>query len=133
MRTETYAIAEIAGDQIILEPGKKISVPKLEVEAGSTFIADKVLYLRNGDKIQIGKPYIKDAAIETTVVEQKRAPKVIVFKKKRRKGYKVKRGHRQHYTVLQVANFGGQPEPKAEHKTEPESKAETTGKKTTKK
>ncbi|MFA4839065.1 MAG: 50S ribosomal protein L21 [Candidatus Neomarinimicrobiota bacterium] len=129
MRTNYYAIAEISGDQVILEPGKKLSVPKLELEVGATFVANKILYLRKGEDIQIGMPFVKDAEIETTVLEQKRLPKVIVFKKKRRKGYKVKNGHRQPYTVLQVSKFAGQPE--AAPTADPNPVAETTNEKPT--
>jgi len=102
MKSELYAIAEIAGDQVVLETGKKIAVPKLDVEIGKEYIIDSVLYLREGDAVKVGSPVVKGARIETSVVEHKRLPKVIVFKKKRRKGYKVKKGHRQHYTVLEV-------------------------------
>lgn len=106
MNRQNYAIAEIAGDQVILEPGKNISVPKMELEAGATFLADKILFLHAGEDIKVGKPYLTDVTIETVVVEHKRADKVMVFKKKKRKGYRVKKGHRQPFTVLKVAEFG---------------------------
>jgi len=102
MNNELYAIANIAGDQVVLEPGKKIAVPKLDIEVGKSYTADSILYLREGEEVKIGTPYIEGAKIATVVLEHKRLPKVVVFKKKRRKGYKVKRGHRQPYTVLEV-------------------------------
>jgi len=102
MKSEMYAIAEIAGDQVVLETGKKISVPRLDVEAGKEFIVDSVLYYRDGKDVKIGSPTVKGIQISTVVVEHNRLPKVIVFKKKRRKGYKVKNGHRQPYTLLEV-------------------------------
>ncbi|MBN2600556.1 MAG: 50S ribosomal protein L21 [Candidatus Marinimicrobia bacterium] len=102
MKSEMYAIAEIAGDQVVLETGKKISVPRLDVEEGKEFIVDSVLYYRNGNDVKIGNPTVKGVQISTVVVEHKRLPKVIVFKKKRRKGYRVKNGHRQPYTLLEV-------------------------------
>ncbi|HMA61640.1 MAG TPA: 50S ribosomal protein L21 [bacterium] len=106
IQRETYAIAEIAGKQIILEPGKKVNVPKLkDFEEGNEYIADKILYLRDGDKVEIGEPYLKDKDIKAKVVEHTKDKKVIVFKKKRRKRYKVKRGHRQQYTVIEVEDF----------------------------
>ncbi len=115
MNTEMYAIADVAGDQVVLETGKKVAVPKLDIEAGKKFMVDSVLYLRTGDTVKIGNPTVKDIQIETVVVEQKRLPKVIVFKKKRRKGYKVKKGHRQPYTLLEVK--GIQTTKKAKSKT----------------
>lgn len=106
IQREIYAIAEIAGKQIILEPGKKVNVPKLkDFEEGNEYIADKILYLRDGDKVEIGEPYLKDTDIKTKVVEHTKDKKVIVFKKKRRKRYKVKRGHRQQYTIIEVEDF----------------------------
>ncbi len=105
MKRKNYAIAEIAGKQVILEPGKKLRVPKLKLEEGAEYKADKILYLRNGDDVTVGQPYLKDNAIKTTVVSHDRDKKVIVFKKKRRKRYKVKKGHRQDYSVIEVENF----------------------------
>lgn len=109
MHSKNYAIAEVAGDQVILTPGAKVAVPKLDLEVGSKYTADKILFLHQGEEIKVGTPYLTDLSIETTVVEHKRLSKVTVFKKKRRKGYKVKKGHRQPYTVLQVEPFGATP------------------------
>jgi len=106
MRTDRYAIADIAGQQTILEPGKKVTVPQLNLEPGSPYPVTKILYLHLGDDIQVGTPLIPNTTIETTVVEHQRADKVIIFKKKRRKGYRLKKGHRQPFTVLQVGSFG---------------------------
>lgn len=100
-----YAIAEIAGQQVILEPGKMVSVPKIDVEEGTKYTVDKILYIRQNGKVKIGKPYVRGVSVETVVKEHKRADKIIVFKKKRRKGYKVKRGHRQPFCVLEVVEF----------------------------
>lgn len=102
MRSENYAIAEIAGQQIVMEPGKKIKVPRLDQEAGATYVVKHVLYLRNGEKVEVGNPFIENVSIDTTVVEHARLKKVIVFKKKRRKGYRVKNGHRQPYSKLRI-------------------------------
>ena len=131
MKRKNYAIAEIAGQQIILEPGKKVEVPKLNLEEGEKYTSDKILYLRDGDKVDIGQPFVKNCAIETTVAEHDRADKVIVFKKKRRKGYKVKNGHRQQFTVLEVGEFSKKAAPKkvakkTEKKTAPKKVAEKT-------
>ena len=105
MKRENYAIAEIAGKQVILEPGKKIRVPKLDLEEGAEYTADKILYLRQGDDVTVGQPYLEDSAIKTTVLEHDRDAKIIVYKKHRRKRYDVKKGHRQDYSVIEVENF----------------------------
>ncbi len=105
MKRENYAIAEISGKQVILEPGKKIKVPKLNLEEGAEYTADKILYLRKGEDVQIGAPYLENNEIKTTVVAHDREAKVIVYKKKRRKRYDVKKGHRQQYTVIQAEDF----------------------------
>jgi large subunit ribosomal protein L21 len=102
MENNSYVIAEIAGRQVVLEPGKTASVPKLDLEIGSSLSIDKVLYLRQGDQVKVGTPYVKNVAVSTIVKDHLRSDKVIVFKKKRRKGYKVKKGHRQPYTLLEV-------------------------------
>ncbi len=105
MEKMNYAIAEIAGQQVILEPGKKVTVPKIDVEEGTKYTADKILYIRQDKKVKIGKPYVRGVSVETVVKKHKRADKIVVFKKKRRKGYKVKRGHRQPFCVLEVGEF----------------------------
>ena len=105
MKRENYAIAEIAGKQVILEPGRKLRVPKLNLEEGAEYTADKILYLRKGDEVTVGQPYLEDSEIKTTVVEHDREAKIIVYKKKRRKRYDVKKGHRQQFTVVEVENF----------------------------
>ena len=105
MKRENYAIAEIAGKQVILEPGKKIKVPRLNLEEGSEFTADKILYLRKGEEVKVGTPFLEDNEIKTTVVEHDREAKIIVYKKKRRKRYDVKNGHRQQYTIIQAEDF----------------------------
>lgn len=105
MKRENYAIAEIAGKQVILEPGKKIRVPKLDLEEGAEYTADKILYLRKGDDVTVGQPYVEDSAIKATVVGHDREAKIIVYKKRRRKRYDVKKGHRQNYSVIEVEKF----------------------------
>lgn len=102
MTREVYAIAEIAGKQVILEPNKDVTVPRLDAEVGQKYTIDKILYFKKGEDIQLGTPYIDGLKFEAIVKEHFRDKKVIVFKKKRRKGNKVKKGHRQHYTVLHL-------------------------------
>jgi len=126
-KRENYAIAEIAGQQVILEPGKKVKVPKLDLKQGAKFKADKIMYLRQKDQIEVGQPYLKNIHINTVVTDHDRDDKVIVFKKKRRNRYQIKKGHRQPYTLLEVKDFTTAT-PKTTAKKEP--KAKTAAKKT---
>ena len=96
-----YAIIESGGKQFRVEPQSKIAVEKLDAEIGQELILDKVL-LVGGDECKIGAPYVEGASVKAEVVEQFRAGKVIVFKRRRRKDSKVKHGHRQDLTKLLV-------------------------------
>ena len=89
-----YAIVEIAGQQFKVEEGKKIFVHRLDVEEGNKIEFDQVLLIEDEGKITIGEPVIKDAVVEGKVLDNVRGDKVIVFKKKRKKGYRVRNGHR---------------------------------------
>jgi large subunit ribosomal protein L21 len=100
-----YAIVEIAGQQFKVEEGKKIFVHRLEAENGNNVEFDQVLLIEDKGKIVIGEPVIKDALVEGKVLEQLRGDKVIVFKKKRKKGYRVKNGHRQYFTQVEIVSI----------------------------
>jgi large subunit ribosomal protein L21 len=100
-----YAIVEIAGQQFKVEAGKKIFVHRLEDEEGKKVEFDQVLLIEDNDKIVIGEPVIKDALVEGKVLEQLRGDKVIVFKKKRKKGYRIKNGHRQYFTQIEIVSI----------------------------
>jgi large subunit ribosomal protein L21 len=102
-----YAIVEIAGQQFKVEEGKKIFVHRLEIEEGKNLEFDQVLLIDNEGTITIGEPLIKDAVIEGTVLDHVRGDKVIVFKKKRKKGYRVKNGHRQNFTQVEILTING--------------------------
>ena len=107
-----YAIVEIAGQQFKVEEGKKIFVHRLEVEEGNHIDFDKVLLIEDEGKITIGEPTIKDAVIEGKILDHLRGDKVIVFKKKRRKGYRVKNGHRQNFSQVEIVSINGKATPK---------------------
>lgn len=100
-----YAIVEIAGQQFKVEEGKKIFVHRLEEENGNKVEFDQVLLIEDKGKIIIGEPVIKDALVEGKVLDQLRGDKVIVFKKKRKKGYRVKNGHRQYFTQVEIVSI----------------------------
>jgi large subunit ribosomal protein L21 len=100
-----YAIVEIAGQQFKVEKDSKIFVHRLEGEEGSTVEFEKVLLVDNDGKVKVGKPTVKDAKISAKILAHQKGDKVIVFKKKRRKGYQVKNGHRQQFTQVQVQDI----------------------------
>ena len=97
-----YAIVEISGQQFKIEQDQQIFVHRLEAKEGSKVDFDKVLLMDNAGKINVGAPVIKGAKVTAKVLEHLKGDKVIVFKKKRRKGYKVKNGHRQYLTKIEI-------------------------------
>ncbi len=97
-----YAIVDIAGQQFKVQKDQKIYVHRLEGEEGAMVDFDKVLLVDNEGKVQIGTPSIENAKVSATILGHMKGDKVIIFKKKRRKGYKVKRGHRQSFTQIKV-------------------------------
>ena len=100
-----YAIVEIGGKQIKVEKDQKVYVNRLEGKEGSKVTFDNILLLDNAGKIVLGSPSVKGAAVEAKILKHLKDDKVIVFKKKRRKGYKVKNGHRQFLTEIMVENI----------------------------
>ena len=97
-----YAIVDIAGQQFKVEAGKQIFVNRQAAEVGSALSFDKVLLLAGEGDVKVGAPYVEGAAVKATVIEHCKADKVIIFKKRRRKGYQKKNGHRQYLTKLQI-------------------------------
>lgn len=102
-----YAIVEIAGQQFKVEEGNKIFVHRLENEDGAVVEFDKVLLVEDGEKVLIGEPVVKDFVVEGKVIDDKvRGDKVIIFKKKRKKGYRIRNGHRQNFTQIEITGMG---------------------------
>ncbi len=102
-----YAIVEIAGQQFKVEKDNKIYVHRLAAEEGSNVDFDKVLLVDNDGKVTVGTPLVKGAKVTAKVLSHLKGDKVQVFKKKRRKGYKVLNGHRQYLTQIQVETIVG--------------------------
>ena len=125
-----YAIVEIAGQQFKVAKDQKVFVHRLEGKEGSKVTFDKVLLLDDG-KVTIGAPVIENAEVSAKILGHLKGDKVIVFKKKRRKGYKVKNGHRQFLTEIQIDGISTKKAPakKAEAKTETAAKKEAPAKK----
>lgn len=98
-----YAIVEIGGQQFKVEAGMEIFVNRLADANGAAVEFDKVLLVDNDGEVKLGSPYVKDAVVKATVLDDScKADKVLVFKKKRRKGYQTLNGHRQYLTKLQI-------------------------------
>lgn len=97
-----YAIVEIAGQQFKVLQDQYIYVHRLNAEAGAALNFDKVLLIEDGATIKVGAPVVSGANVAATVLEHVRGDKVMVFKKKRRKGFKKSRGHRQDFTKVMI-------------------------------
>lgn len=115
-----YAIVEIKGKQYKVREHETLYVPFVKTaQTDDTLTFDRVLLFANGDDISVGAPTVKGAQITAKVLGHVKADKVLVFKKKRRKRYRVKRGHRQQYTQIQIEalSLGGAKKKKAAKKT----------------
>lgn len=97
-----FAIVTIAGQQFKVEQDQEIFVHRLDANEGDSVNFDEVHLVTDGEKTSLGAPLLKSASVAATVVEHAKGDKVIVFKKKRRKGYKVKNGHRQAFTKIKI-------------------------------
>jgi len=97
-----YAIVDIAGQQFKVEKDQKVFVHRQEGEAGAELSFEKVLLVDNDGKVTIGKPAVKNAKVTAKILAHVKGDKVIIFKKNRRKGYKLKNGHRQQFTQIQI-------------------------------
>ena len=128
------AIVEISGKQYNVGKNTKLFVDKLQEKEGSKITFDNVLLVDNGSNTKIGNPVVAGASVEAKIVKHFKDKKVIVFKKKRRKGYKVKNGHRQQMTeiIIEKVNEKSDSKPKAASKPN-EEKPKTKAKKTTSK
>lgn len=117
-----YAIVEIAGQQFKVEEGKKIFVHRMDASEGENVVFEKVLLIDNDGAISIGEPVITDTVVEATVLGHARGDKVIIFKKKRRKGYQKRSGHRQDFTEVEILSIGPKDAPRKKAAPKPEKK-----------
>ena len=119
-----YAIVEIAGQQTKVEKDQTLYVNRLENEVGSSVVFDKVLLIDDNGQVKVGKPTLQDAAVSATIISHFKGEKVLVFHKKRRKGYKKLNGHRHFLSEILICDIAEDknsltiPEKKAEVKTE---------------
>ena len=100
-----YAIVEISGHQFKISKGDKIYVNRMESEEGSEISLENVLLVDNDGDIKVGKPNVENASVSAEVIEHVKDDKVLVFKKKRRKGYKKLQGHRQQLSEIEIQDI----------------------------
>jgi len=97
-----YAIIRTGGKQYQVAPGERLRVEKLAGEIGDTVELTDILLVADGDQVKVGRPMVDGAKVMARIVEQDKARKILVFKKKRRKGYRLRKGHRQPFTSLEI-------------------------------
>jgi len=100
-----YAIVDIAGKQFKVEKNKFLYAPLMDAEAGTSLNFPQVLLTDDDGKVKVGTPSVKGSSVSFKILEHVRGDKVIVFKKKRRKGYRVKNGHRQQFTKILIEDI----------------------------
>lgn len=99
---DAYAVVQTGGKQYLVKENDTLTIERLAADAGAEVKLEPVLARSNGKELEVGKPAIDSAAVTSTIVEHIRGPKLVSFKKKRRKGYSRKVGHRQELTVIKV-------------------------------
>ncbi len=121
---EAYAVIDTGGKQYRVEKGVILDVERLDAEAGKKVALDNVLAISDGKKLTVGTPLVSGAEVSVEVLEHYRAPKVVAFKRKRRKGYRKKQGHRQGLTRIKVLDLGGKKKAAPRKKKEESQEAE---------
>lgn len=97
-----FAVFKTGGKQFRAVPGVRLRIPSLDAEPGESVTFDDVLLAQDGDDVQIGTPALEGASVTAEVLRHGRDDKIIVFKRKRRKGYRKKQGHRQGFTEIRI-------------------------------
>lgn len=103
--TKMYAIVEIAGQQFKVEKDRRVYVQRLKAEEGAQVTFDRVMLVDNDGDVKVGTPTVSGANVTATVLQHLKGDKVLVFKKKRRKGYQKLNGHRQYLTSIKIDNI----------------------------
>ena len=101
-----FAVVDISGQQLKVSPLDKLYVPRLAEKVGSTVKFDRVLLVADDKSVKIGNPTVKGMSVQAKVLDHVKDDTVIVFKKKKRKGYRLRRGHRQQYTQVEITTIG---------------------------
>lgn len=101
-----YAVVQTGGKQYQVAEGDMLHVEKLDAKAGDKVVFQNILLVKDGEKAEIGQPYVQGAEVEAQVVDQAKDKKILVFTFKRRKGYHKQQGHRQPFTVVKITRIG---------------------------
>lgn len=127
-----YAVVKTGGKQYRVAKDDKILVERLDGEAGSAIQLDNVMMLVDGDKVTVGTPQVVGASVAAEVVEQTRGPKIIIFRRKRRKNHRRTQGHRQDLTLLKITDIMAEgKKPAAKKAAAPKAEAKPAAKKAT--
>lgn len=100
-----YAVIKTGGQQFRVAKGDKLSIQKLDSEAGKTITLEDVMMINDGKTAKVGTPLVSGAKVMAKVIDQVRGEKVVIFKKKRRQNYRRTKGHRQHLTVIEITDI----------------------------
>jgi large subunit ribosomal protein L21 len=118
-----YAVVNSGGKQYKVQQGQVLRVEKIPGDIGSPVTFERVLMFSDGENVSIGQPALEDIAVEGHIVEQGKAKKIIVFKYKKRKRYRRKKGHRQEFTAVRIDGIKAKAQKLSETKGEPEGEA----------
>jgi len=118
-----YAVVNSGGKQYKVQQGQVLRVEKIPGDVGSPVTFERVLMFSDGENISIGQPTLEDVAVEGHIVEQGKAKKIIVFKYKKRKRYRRKKGHRQEFTAVLIDGIKAKAQKSSETKDEPVAEA----------
>ncbi len=100
-----YAVIKAGGKQYRVNPGKEVKVEKLQGEVGDSITFDQVLLTSDGESVKVGKPFLEDTKVTGRITRQGKNRKIVVFKYKRRKGFRTKVGHRQQFTQVKIEDI----------------------------
>ena len=123
-----YALVNFSGSQIKIEEGLNVKVPFQDQKIGSKVLLDNVLFFDDGKKKQIGSPYIKSLSFEAKIISHDYDNKILVYKKKRRKGYEKKAGHKQKFSTIKVEKLSVSKKKSSAKKTTKPTAAKKTSK-----
>ena len=104
---DQYAVVEVAGCQLKVMANTVVRIPKSDAEVGAELSFDKVMLLSDGQKVEIGTPYLEGKAVRAEIIRHGKGEKIRIFKKKRRKTYRKTNGHRQQFTEVRIKEIGG--------------------------
>ena len=104
---DQYAVVEVAGCQLKVTANTVVRIPKSDAEVGTEVSFDKVMLLSDGQKVEIGTPYLEGKAVRAEIIRHGKGEKIRIFKKKRRKTYRKTNGHRKQFTEVRIKEIGG--------------------------